>query len=190
MKKILILSAALLFTACTTASKPGAMMVPVSDKTIISDSSKLSKAVSIAAVDGGKKTNPLWTSEVSNEDFTEALRQSLAAHAMLADGDGDYVLTANLNKLKQPIAGLNMSVTSNVTYTLKKISTGEIVMEETIEEKYTAKMGDAFMGNKRLQLANEGSIKANISNLIEKMIESVDGDSISVASIDVVLVKS
>jgi len=185
MKKLLIISTAIILAGCTSAAKPGAMAVKVSDDTIISADSKLSQAVSIAGVDGGKKTNPLWTSEVSNEDFTEALNQSLAAHAMLAEGEGKYKLTAELQKLKQPLAGLNMSVTSIVKYTLTDTSSGDVVMEELVEEKYTAKLGDSFMGNKRLQLANEGSIKANISTIIKKMIATVDaGETINISFVD------
>jgi len=130
MKKLLIISTAIILAGCTSAAKPGAMAVKVSDDTIISADSKLSQAVSIAGVDGGKKTTPLWTSEVSNEDFTEALNQSLAAHAMLAEGEGKYKLTAELQKLKQPLAGLNMSVTSIVKYTLTDTSSGDVVMED------------------------------------------------------------
>lgn len=182
MKNILILSTAILLVGCATASQPGAMVAPVVTENIIDGQSKLSQSVNVAEVEGGKKTNPLWVSNVSNEDFTEALTQSLAAHAMLSIGEGDYKLTAELVKLKQPFVGLNMSVTSTVKYVLTEVATGNIVFDETIEEKYTAKMGDAFVGVKRLQLANEGSIKSNISSLISLMIEKVDGMSDDVAS--------
>jgi len=118
---------------------------------------------------------------VSSEGFTEALRQSFAAHAMLATDEGDYRLDAELMKLKQPFAGTNMSVTSDVKYTLINLQTDAVVFDETISEKYTASFGDAFVGVKRLQLANEGSIKSNISALIDMMIEKVDGLSAPVA---------
>lgn len=183
MKKILLTVAALSLTACATASQPGAMVPSVSAKSIVTSQSKLFEAVTIGPVDGGKKTNPLWTSKVSNEDFAEALRQSFAAHAMLATDAGDYRLDAQLVKLKQPVMGIDLSVTSDVKYVLTNIATGEVVFDETISEKYTAKMGDAFVAVKRLQLANEGSIKSNISTLIEMMINKVDGLSSPMASL-------
>ena len=184
MKKLLILSTGLLLMGCATASQPGAMLAPVTEATMIDSTSQLHESVSLNGVEGGKETNPLWTSKVSNDDFAEALRQSLAAHAMLSTDEGDYRLNAELVKLKQPLAGVNMSVTSTVKYTLTNVATGDVVFDETIEEKYTAKMGDAFVGVKRLQLANEGSIKSNISSLISMMIEKVDGMSKPMVSVE------
>ncbi|MEL7488281.1 MAG: hypothetical protein AAGJ87_13820, partial [Pseudomonadota bacterium] len=64
-------------------------------------------------------------------------------------------------------------VTSTVDYTLTNVATGDVVLQETVESAYTAKPGDAFLGVERLRLANEGSIKGNISSIIEKMIAAV-----------------
>ena len=175
MKNLIIAICVLSLAACASASKPGAMVAEVTEATIIQDTSKLHENVTVGEVGGGKETNPLWTSEVSSENFAEALRQTFAAHAMLATDEGDYRLDAKLVKLKQPFAGFNMTVTSIVDYTLTHVESGEVVLEETVETAYTAKVGDAFMGVKRLQLANEGSIKGNISTLIQKMIAAVDG---------------
>lgn len=186
MRRTLTFTAiALLMTGCATASKPGAMAAEITDATIISADSKLRGSVSMADVEGGKSTNPLWSSQVSNEDFKEALRQSLASHAMLADGEGRYTLTAELMKLKQPFAGLDMSVTSTVKYTLMDTETGEVVFVDEVAEKYTAKMGDALVGVKRLQLANEGSIKSNIGTMLKRMIETIDSESVNIADINI-----
>lgn len=173
MKRIIMIAAALALSACASASKPGAMVAPVSEKTIIAEDSGLREAITVVTVTGGKETNPLWTSEVSNEDFAEALRQSLAGHAMLAAVEGKYRLEAEMQKLKQPFAGFNMTVTSTVRYKLTDVASGAVVLDEVVEVPYTAEMGDAFVGVKRLQLANEGSIKGNIAKLIELMIEKV-----------------
>ncbi len=175
MKRYSLMFIALLaVSACASASKPGAMVLEVRAETIIADNSALREAITVGAVEGGKETNPLWTSEVSNEDFAEALRQSLAAHAMLAIDDGAYRLDAEMEELKQPLAGFNVSVTARVRYMLTALASDETVFAETIETKYTAKMGDALVGVKRLQLANEGAVKANISALIEALIARVD----------------
>ena len=170
MKKLLLtLFATMIVSACATASKPGAMVPEVRTANIISDASKLWQAVSVGDVAGGKDTNPLWKSNVSSDDFAEALRQSLAAHAMLSTQTGTYRLDANLDKVQQPLAGFNMTVTATVSYTLTNVGTGATVFSETVETPYTAKMGDAFVGVKRLQLANEGAIKENISTLMERL---------------------
>lgn len=170
MKKLILLAAAAALSACASASKPGAMVAPVSEATIIADQSPLREAFVVGAVNGGKETNPLWTSEVSNADFAEALRQSLAAHAMLSAVEGKYRLDAEMLKLKQPFAGFNMTVTSTVRYKVTDVAGGAVVFDETVETPYTAEVGDSFLAVKRLQLANEGSIKGNISKLIELLI--------------------
>ena len=120
MKKIIVAaSMALVLGACATASNPGAMVADLTESNIISEDSKQANAVTLESVSGGQETNPLWTSQVSDSDFAEALRQSLAAHAILATDEGDYKLTAELEKLNQPVlGGFNMSVTSDVKYTM------------------------------------------------------------------------
>ena len=175
IKKLILLAAAAALSACASASKPGAMVAPVAEANIIADDSPVREAFAVGSVTGGKETNPLWTSEVSNIDFAEALRQSLAAHAMLSSVGGKYRLDATMLKLKQPFAGFNMTVTSTVRYTATDIASGAVVFDETIETPYTAEVGDSFLAVKRLQLANEGSIKGNISKLIELLIAKLGG---------------
>jgi len=181
MKKLFILLGALALTACASASKPGAMIAELTDETIIGDNSPLREAVSIGDITGGKETNPLWTSEVSSQAFAEALRQSFAAHAMLATDAGAYRLDAQMLKLKQPFAGFNMTVTSTVNYTLTDLESGDVVFEESITEAYKAKTSDAFLGVERLRLANEGSIRTNIATLIKLMVEQLGAPSDAIA---------
>ncbi len=170
MRRLILIVAAAALSACASASKPGAMVAPVVEANIIADASPLREAFFVGDVSGGKDTNPLWTSEVSNADFAEALRQSLSAHAMLSSAQQKYRIDAEMLKVKQPFAGFNMTVTSTVRYKATEIASGAVVFDETIEVPYTAEVGDAFLGVKRLQLANEGSIKGNITKLIETLI--------------------
>jgi len=182
MKRFIILgAAALLLSACASASQSGAMVPAVNASSIVTSQSGLFESVSVGDVSGGKETSPLWTSQVSTDDFAEALKQTFAAHAMLASDDGNYRLDAELVKLKQPFAGIDMSVTSDVKYTLTNVNTGTVVFDEVISETYKAEFGDSLLAVKRLQLANEGSIKTNLSKLIAKMIMSVDGISAPIA---------
>ena len=46
-----------------------------------------------------------------------------------------------------------------------------MVLNETVVAPYTATIGDAFAAIKRLRLANEGSGKANIQGLLDKLAE-------------------
>jgi hypothetical protein len=167
------LSVALLLaglSACASAAKPGAMAVAVSQSTLINETSGLHKAIETPAVDGGKETSPLWKSNVSSKDFAEALRQTLAANTMLASDSGRFKLNAALIELKQPLVGLSLTVTARVKYSLSEAAGGKVIWEKEITTPYTAKMGDAFVAVKRLQLANEGAIRENIKQFVEQLV--------------------
>lgn len=180
MKLALLAAAALSLAACASASKPGAMVAELTDATIIREDSTLRNAFTVGTVTGGKDTSPLWKSNVSSEDFAEALRQSLLAHAMLSPSDSKYVVDAELVEVKQPFAGLNMTVTSTVNYKVTDAATSTVVLEESVVNEYTAKMGDAFVGVERLRLANEGSMKGNIAQFIAKLIATTDAAPVPV----------
>lgn len=125
--------------------------------------------VAVAAITGGKQTSPLWTSQVSSEAFEGALKNSLLKAGMLNQtGTAPLTLEAQLISLKQPAFGLDMTVTATVSYQLKDAS-GKVVMVENLSTPYTATVGDAFAGVKRLRLANEGAIRKNIEMLITKL---------------------
>lgn len=173
MKKLVIAFAALSLAACASGANPGAMVPEVNEAVLIEASSPLYEGVSVGDVSGGRETNPLWTSQVSSEDFAEALRQSFAAHAMLATETGTYRLDAVMVELKQPWGGFNMTVDSSVQYTLTNVETGEVVYENQVDAEYTASVGDAFVGYERLRLANEGSVKTNIAQMLADIVEAV-----------------
>lgn len=125
--------------------------------------------VAVAPVKGGKDTNPMWVSQVSSEAFEGALKASLLKAGMLSQaGQAPLTLEANLVSLKQPMFGLDMTVTATVAYQLKDAN-GKVLMLETIATPYTATVGDAFVAVKRLRLANEGAIRKNIETLIGKL---------------------
>ncbi|MEM7571161.1 MAG: hypothetical protein AAF337_15325 [Pseudomonadota bacterium] len=174
-------ASALLLASCASAAKPGAMMVPVDETRIIAQSSPLFESVAVDQIEGGKETSPLWKSNVSNEDFAEALRQSLSAHTMLAVGDATYSVQAELVKVKQPVMGFSFTVTSTVKYTVRDADDA-VVFEQEIVSPYTASMSDAFVGVERLRLANEGSIKENISQFLDGLIAEVQGQPQAPAS--------
>ncbi|MDZ7628224.1 MAG: hypothetical protein U5J99_07415 [Parvularculaceae bacterium] len=175
MRLVLFAAAALSLVACASASKPGAMVAELTEASVISNDSALRSAFSVGVVTGGKETSPLWKSNVSSDDFAEALRQSLAGHALLAAADGRYVVDAELVQVKQPVlGGFNMTVTSTVKYKVTDTTTSAVVLNEDVVNEYTAKMGDAFVGVERLRLANEGSMKGNIAQFIEKLVKTMD----------------
>lgn len=178
MKRLTILFslvfATILMQGCaTTASIQG-----MTTQKAMAHNGALTNKVAVAPVTGGKKTNPLWTSQVSSENFDSALKDSLRAAHMLAGDQGQYSLQANLLSLQQPMFGLDMTVTATVKYVVTEAKSGKTIFEETLTTPYTAKMGDAFVGTKRLQLANEGAIRTSIETLIEKL-EKLSLDKVS-----------
>ena len=69
----------------------------------------------------------------------------------------------------QPLLGLDMTVTTHVRYTLKDTQSGSVVLDKMLVASYTATVGDAFVGAKRLRLANEGSARKNIGLFLEEL---------------------
>jgi len=136
--------------------------------------SRLRAAININSVLGGQNTNPLWTSEVGNAEFQEALRQSLAAHGMLAEEGGQYSLDAQLVEVDQPFVGFSMTVTTTVNYTLTEIATNRVVFQEVVMASPRTAASEAFLGVERLRIANENSIRENISMFIEMLRRSMD----------------
>lgn len=157
--------------ACATGANPGAMTASVSEGTLLAPRSRLRQAVEVGGVTGGRETNPLLSSKVSDDDFVEALRRSLAVHAILASGPGGYRLDARLVELKQPFGGFNMEVQATVLYRLVASRTGRTVFERSVSSAYTATFGSAHYGVLRLRLANEGAVRENIQSFIAALVD-------------------
>lgn len=139
---------------------------------VASSNSKLHKKVSVGDVSGGTKTNPLWVSKVSNEDLKLALEDSLnKSNYASIDVSPEYRLDAKLVELKQPMVGANLKVSSVVQYKLTEIKSGKEVFNKSISAIYTAKFSSSFFAGTRLKIANEGSIKTNIEQLLQDLNE-------------------
>ncbi len=154
--------------ACASGARPDAMTVLPSTIQIAQPTDFGHHGLKIANVNGGSSTNPLWTSQVSTEDFRIALEASLrGANYLGSTTDAPLSLTASLVDLKQPFAGLDMSVTSMVRYSVTD-GAGQLVFDDTVSAVGTARMGEAFAGVERLRLANEYSVRENIRSFIER----------------------
>lgn len=173
MNVLRIVAAAALLSAvaaCAEPARTAAMVAPATPTTTVAESSPLRNSIEITEVSGGQETDPLWTSEVSNSAFRQALELTLKQHTLLAEGDGPLDLTANLVAMDQPFGGFNMTVSSTVVYRIRNAA-GERVFDEIVTVPYTANFSDAFAGVERLRLANEGTIKANIGRFLEILIQ-------------------
>ncbi len=141
----------------------------------------LKENVEVAGVLGGEKTNPAWTSKISDIAFEGALKESLKAQGLLSD-NGKYQLAVNMVKVAQPLVGLNMKVTTHIKYTLTDKATNAVVFDEVIEAPHVTKVGEALVATKRLRLANEGSGMKNIEAFLAKLSDlKLDGAQITMA---------
>ena len=120
---------------------------------------------------GGRETNPLLASEVSNEDFRKALASSLTRYGVFAqviqNGGADYRLDVAIVDLKKPFAGFDMTVTAELSWRLTDMRSKRVLWEETTKTPFKATVGDAVYGVHRLELANEGAIREGIKEGIE-----------------------
>lgn len=171
MKTIKILSAPViivLLVGCATGAKKENMVYTGSAFDNNSYNNALKNEINVASVLGGEKTNPAWSSQISNEDFSGAVKSSLAKEGLLSE-TGRYQLRVNMLKVDQPLFGLDMTVTTHVRYVLTDKQDSSNILDETIVAPYTATMADALAGITRLRLANEGSGKKNIEGLLKKL---------------------
>ena len=115
---------------------------------------------------GGRNTNPLWTSEISDDAFVNAIRESIATsglfRSVIAAGSGDYLLEVIIINVDKPLIGLDLTVNLTANWKLTHIPTGKVVYQELILKHYTATFGDSAVAIKRLRLAEEGAARKNI----------------------------
>lgn len=157
----------LLCAGCATGAKPEAMTATVQTPIHQSPSTV---AVSVL---GGSATSAMWKSQISDEDFAAALRQSIERSKLFAgvpkDGIGNYQLQAFIAQLNQPMFGASMTVSMEVDYTITKSEPKQAVWHKSIVSNYTAPFSAAFVGATRLRVANEGAARKNIEQAILEM---------------------
>lgn len=153
-------------TGCATSANHQAMSVMPSPG--IQQNTKLRGVIAVGNVGGGKETNPLWTSQVDNQGFKKALENSLAAFGYLAvsPDKATHIVDADMNALSQPFAGLDMNVSSTVTY---KVTVSGVTKQYPISASAVATFSDAALGYERLRIANERSINENIKQFLKEL---------------------
>ncbi len=169
MNKIKLLSIivfSIFLTGCATGARIENMVY--SDSSNKTYAPELKQQVSVNEVRGGKETNPMWKSQISNESFTFALKRSLETQGLYAN-EGKYILTVDIIDVDQPLFGPDMTVTTHIKYELTDRQSNSILFKKMILASYTATMTDAIIGEERLRLANEGSGKENIKKFLSEL---------------------
>jgi hypothetical protein len=168
--RLLLIISIYSLVGCASGARYGAMIPDGPSFKPLPDNYFLKNEIALTEVTGGEETNPMWTSEVSNEEFKKALMESLRMQQLLANGTGKYNLTVNLTEVDQPMFGLSFTATSISQYILRNNKTKDIVFDESITGSHTATFGDAVYAPNRLKLATEGSIKENIKIFINNLL--------------------
>jgi len=135
---------------------------------------KVGDKIFIKSVTGGKKTNPLWTSKISNENFEEAFKKSVIESEVFSKidsiaNDENWVLEINLISVDQPFFGMTFTVKTTIEY--KLYYQNKLRFSKNIKQSGSATTSDAILGVKRLRLANEVSAKNNINELLRSLNE-------------------
>jgi hypothetical protein len=164
---LLTVAATVILASCAAPADPS-HMVPTNAAVRRSHRSTVDLEVG-----GGRDTNPLSTSQVENEGFRKALQDSLLRYGVFSrvvqNESATYRLDVALVDLRQPAFGFNVTVVAKIQWALMDEKTSRIVWRETFETPYTATVGQAVYGVHRLELANEGAIRASIKRGIEAL---------------------
>jgi len=130
----------------------------------------LVKAITVRNVSGGHETNPLWTPQISNENFKQALVNSLQQANLYSETSSPrYVLTAELLMLDQPMLGIDITTSCQVRYSLLDTKRDKTIYQDTILTSHTTTMGEALVAVERFKKAVEGAAKANIQKLLQAL---------------------
>jgi hypothetical protein len=157
-------TATLCLEGCAMPARSTAMAVNAGPDLAITAHDNYYRRLAVTSVEGGHKTAALERSDVSNEELRPALEHSLRAAGYLADDSAaaSVDLSASIVRLDRPSFASTMTVTSVVRYRTVTRGTGAALLDATLEAKGSAGVSDAFLGPKRLRLAEEASIRANI----------------------------
>ena len=158
------LTSILVLSGCATPANKAAMSIAKTEQ--LSRQAQFQGAFIVGTVVGGQETNPLWTSQVSSESFKSALEESLRNIDYFSPGGGRFTIDANLKKLDQPLFGLTLDVTSEVIYRIEGMGYTRTIEVSAVG---TATPSDAFIAIERLRIANERSIKNNITDFINQI---------------------
>ena len=126
----------------------------------------LHDAMCVRNVTGREDTNEFWGSVVSDQEFSDALTASLqAAGVASAARPCKYPIDVHLLGVIQYNHAFSMDVTSHANYKVYGADNQPIFLETISAAGYS----DASFGPMRIKRANETSIKASISQFLEKL---------------------
>ena len=101
--------------------------------------------------------------------LNQAINETKLFSQVVKGNGGDFVLTATVFSVNQPMFGMAMTVKVEVGWTLKRSSDDKTIWQEAIRSEHTSTPGEAFAGVTRVRLATEGAVKNNIAEAVSKL---------------------
>ncbi len=141
---------------------------PTGDKGFAADS-PLRDAIALKEVGGGEP--PTEDSNIGDAQLRQAIQTALQQYGLLQSDDAKarFRLSVSLVRLTPPGAGIDLTVNSQIRYTLARSDSGIVLFNEVVTASYTATLGDEFVAFLRQRLAKEGSIRAILAAFLERL---------------------
>jgi hypothetical protein len=125
---------------------------------------KFRNAIAVRSVTGGHVMNALTVMGVANEPLKAALESSLAANGYLArSGTPKFYVDAEIVNLDQPLIGLDLDVTAEITY---RVSGAGLATTYPIKTTARATFSDSPLAADRMRVANERAMQQNIRQFL------------------------
>ena len=107
--------------------------------------------------------------KINDANFRDALTASLEANGLRANsGSCNYSIDVHILGISRPNTAFDTTVTMHMNYKVYEGS-ARTVMLESHSATYTATVADAYGGVERFRLAVEGSVRASISQFLDKL---------------------
>ncbi len=171
---LVLANSSVVFFASGCAAKAG-RMVPRDFKVV----NKHPYAVSVNESTGGVDAKPLWTSQVSNPAFTEALSNALAKSGVFQTvirgggvdypGGANYILDVTILDYDQPWRGANIIIRMETKWELTDAKTHTSVWSNTFKTAYRAVWLKSLFDGERIEKAHEGAVRTNIKEGIRRL---------------------
>lgn len=154
----------ILFLHCALPAQKEKMVVQD-----FSTSSKIDSSVSIENVEGGSLSIPFWNSNISSDQFKEALHQSIVKSQMFSEVSLEpsamYSIKACLTKIDRSAQGSENKHLVIVGYTV--FLREKIFYEKFISTEGSAPPEESLFPNLRAKMAIENAAQKNIQIFLE-----------------------
>ncbi|HKX09989.1 MAG TPA: hypothetical protein VJN67_17450 [Stellaceae bacterium] len=165
----LLVAVSLGLATCAPPARSDRMAPGPTGETQFAADSPLREAVELKDVGGGEPATE--DTSIGDVQLRQAVRNSLEQYGLLQadDAKARFRLNVTMVRLSPPGAGIDLTVNSQIWYTLARADTGAVLFNDVVKASYTAKLGDEFVALLRQRLAKEGAIRANIAAFLERL---------------------